>query len=347
MPINKKWPIAALLDAARRFPLEHGRRVTFEYVLLAGVNDSDADADRLPRLLRGIPCEGEPHPLEPASTGPSSSGPSARAHPDASRSACARPGLPSTSASPRGDDIDAACGQLAARELVQSARMSAADELDEAPRAGDRRLRPHRRVLGLHAHDGARLRPALPVARAAAPGRDPGAPRHLGRQRLDDAGGARPLGRRAQDLGARPAPRALPGRDRLLEDDLGRAQRARAPRDRRRRRRRRAAPRPPRAPPRARPAAAPAKADADFVVERVSRLGEICRNGETMLDMLLGQLTLDVGRFRDVLKVAPRAPAPAASNRAACPRPAPRPQRERADRPWDFRSPRPAKRGEG
>ena len=56
MPINRKWPIAALLDAARRFPLAHGRRVTFEYVLLAGVNDSDADADRLPRLLRGIPA---------------------------------------------------------------------------------------------------------------------------------------------------------------------------------------------------------------------------------------------------------------------------------------------------
>jgi DNA-binding transcriptional regulator GbsR (MarR family) len=55
-----------------------------------------------------------------------------------------------------------------------------------------------------------------------------------------------------------------------------------------------------------------AKADADFVVERVARLGEICRNGETMLDMLLGQLTLDVARFRDVLKVTPRAPAPVA-----------------------------------
>jgi DNA-binding transcriptional regulator GbsR (MarR family) len=65
-----------------------------------------------------------------------------------------------------------------------------------------------------------------------------------------------------------------------------------------------------------------AKADADFVVERVARLGEICRNGETMLDMLLGQLTLDVARFRDVLKVTPRAaepaaePAPAAKRRA-------------------------------
>ena len=68
-----------------------------------------------------------------------------------------------------------------------------------------------------------------------------------------------------------------------------------------------------------------AKADADFVVERVARLGEICRNGETMLDMLLGQLTLDVARFRDVLKVAPRTPAPAAE-----PPPAPaRAQRRR------------------
>src|SRR5499427_7867697 len=59
-----------------------------------------------------------------------------------------------------------------------------------------------------------------------------------------------------------------------------------------------------------------ARADADFVVERVARLGEICRNGETMLDMLLGQLTLDVARFRDVLKVTPRAPAPVAESPA-------------------------------
>ena len=69
----------------------------------------------------------------------------------------------------------------------------------------------------------------------------------------------------------------------------------------------------------------PAKADADFVVERVTRLGEICRNGETMLDMLLGQLTLDVARFRDVLKVAPRTAAPVVE---AAPAPA-RAQRRR------------------
>jgi DNA-binding transcriptional regulator GbsR (MarR family) len=64
-------------------------------------------------------------------------------------------------------------------------------------------------------------------------------------------------------------------------------------------------------------AARRSKSDADFVVERVARLGDICRIGETMLDMLLGQLTLDVGRFRDVLKVPPRAPPPAEPASAA------------------------------
>jgi DNA-binding transcriptional regulator GbsR (MarR family) len=59
------------------------------------------------------------------------------------------------------------------------------------------------------------------------------------------------------------------------------------------------------------PAGRRAKADADFVLERVERLGDICRLGETMLDMLLGQLTLDVAKFRDVLKVPPRPPAAA------------------------------------
>ncbi len=67
------------------------------------------------------------------------------------------------------------------------------------------------------------------------------------------------------------------------------------------------------------PAAGPrkAKVEADFLVERVTRLGEICRLGETLLDMLLGQLTLDVGRFRDVLKVAPGQGTPAPTPAAA------------------------------
>ena len=57
MPVNRKWNIAALMEACRKFPLRQGRRITFEYVLLRGVNDTDEDAERLVELLRGIPAK--------------------------------------------------------------------------------------------------------------------------------------------------------------------------------------------------------------------------------------------------------------------------------------------------
>ena len=57
MPVNRKWNIAALLDACRKFPLRQGRRITFEYVLLRDFNDTDADAARLIELLRDIPAK--------------------------------------------------------------------------------------------------------------------------------------------------------------------------------------------------------------------------------------------------------------------------------------------------
>jgi 23S rRNA (adenine2503-C2)-methyltransferase len=57
MPLNRKWPIAELLEACRRFPMKQGRRITFEYVLLGGVNDTDADARRLAHLVAGIPAK--------------------------------------------------------------------------------------------------------------------------------------------------------------------------------------------------------------------------------------------------------------------------------------------------
>jgi 23S rRNA (adenine2503-C2)-methyltransferase len=65
MPIAARWTLAELLDALRSFPLERGRRITFEYVMLAGINDSLDDARRLPRLLRGIPCKVNLIPLNP------------------------------------------------------------------------------------------------------------------------------------------------------------------------------------------------------------------------------------------------------------------------------------------
>ncbi|MES1205659.1 MAG: 23S rRNA (adenine(2503)-C(2))-methyltransferase RlmN [Pseudomonadota bacterium] len=118
MPINRKWPIADLIGAARGFPLAHGRKVTFEYVLLAGVNDSDADADRLPRLLKGLPCMVNLIPWNPFA-GPAFARPSAeriRTFQEILRGH----GMQTYIRTPRGDDIDAACGQLAARGQSES-----------------------------------------------------------------------------------------------------------------------------------------------------------------------------------------------------------------------------------
>jgi len=117
MPINRKWDIESLLSAIRAYPLEHRRRVTFEYVLLAGVNDSLADADRLARLLRGIRCKvniipWNPHPESDFRR------PTPQAI-EAFQEECKRRGLPTYLRTPRGDDIDAACGQLANRSHGQ------------------------------------------------------------------------------------------------------------------------------------------------------------------------------------------------------------------------------------
>jgi 23S rRNA (adenine2503-C2)-methyltransferase len=113
MPINRKWNIARLLEAVRQVPLERRRRVTFEYVLLDGVNDSDADAGRLARLLRGIPSKvnvipWNPHPLSPFRR-PSDE------RVRAFQSELRGRGLAVYVRKSRGDDIDAACGQLAAK----------------------------------------------------------------------------------------------------------------------------------------------------------------------------------------------------------------------------------------
>ncbi|HKE20431.1 MAG TPA: 23S rRNA (adenine(2503)-C(2))-methyltransferase RlmN [Kofleriaceae bacterium] len=113
MPVNKKWPIARLLGALRAFPLEHRRRITFEYVLLAGVNDSMEDAERLARLLRPMRCKlnlipWNPHPGAPFAR------PSREAI-ESFQNRVKELGLAAYLRTPRGDDIDAACGQLANR----------------------------------------------------------------------------------------------------------------------------------------------------------------------------------------------------------------------------------------
>ncbi len=116
MPINKKYPIKVLLQTLREFPLEKRRRITFEYVLLASVNDTMDDAERVAQLLRGFPCKlnvipFNPHPLAPYKR------PSAEMiHSFQQR--VRELGVATYLRTPRGDDIDAACGQLANRDQV-------------------------------------------------------------------------------------------------------------------------------------------------------------------------------------------------------------------------------------
>ena len=122
VPINKKWNIAALLDALRDYPgLSNSERITFEYVMLAGVNDSKEDAHRLVELIRGIPAKINLIPFNewPGAPYKRSSGNRIHAFADILYNA----GYASPIRTPRGEDIMAACGQLkSATELVRKAR---------------------------------------------------------------------------------------------------------------------------------------------------------------------------------------------------------------------------------
>ena len=111
MPVDKKWNIAALVEAVRRFPSKQGRRVTFEYVLLRGVNDSDDDAARLAALLKGMPVKVN---LIPYNENPGLGfGDPGEARLQAFRKILTARNLTAMVRKNRGRDIAAACGQLA------------------------------------------------------------------------------------------------------------------------------------------------------------------------------------------------------------------------------------------
>ena len=111
MPVDKKWDIAALMDAVRKFPSRQGRRVTFEYVLLRDVNDSDEDAARLAALLRDLPVKVN---LIPYNENPGLGfGDPGAERVAAFRKALSARGITAMVRKNRGRDIAAACGQLA------------------------------------------------------------------------------------------------------------------------------------------------------------------------------------------------------------------------------------------
>ncbi|EYD74595.1 Ribosomal RNA large subunit methyltransferase N [Rubellimicrobium mesophilum DSM 19309] len=129
VPINKKWNIAALLDALREYPnLSNSERITFEYVMLDGVNDSDEDARRLVRLIEGIPAKINLIPFNewPGAPYKRSSNNRIRAFADIIYKA----GYASPIRTPRGEDIMAACGQL--KSATERARRSRAQVAAEA-----------------------------------------------------------------------------------------------------------------------------------------------------------------------------------------------------------------------
>ena len=110
MPVNRKYPMTELLKACRNYAANTSRRVTFEYTLVKGVNDSEEDAEKLAELLRGMLCHVNLIPLNTVrerkfeTTG--------KAAAQRFRAKLEARGIPATIRRELGDDIDAACGQL-------------------------------------------------------------------------------------------------------------------------------------------------------------------------------------------------------------------------------------------
>jgi 23S rRNA (adenine2503-C2)-methyltransferase len=120
MPVNRKYPLTRLLDACRSLPIPRRKRITFEYVLLGGVNDSEQDARDLVKALKGIPAKVNVIPFNPH--------PGSRyVRPSDERIARFQnflrdAGVQVNVRRPRGDDIQAACGQLQGEELGRDRR---------------------------------------------------------------------------------------------------------------------------------------------------------------------------------------------------------------------------------
>lgn len=118
MPINRRWNVAALLDACRDYQRATNRRVTFEWALIAGENDSRAQAHALGSLLQGLHCHVNLIPLNP--TGGYAGGPSDAEAVRAFVDVLGEHGIPATVRVRRGIDIDAGCGQLKSAVLQRA-----------------------------------------------------------------------------------------------------------------------------------------------------------------------------------------------------------------------------------
>ena len=127
VPVNRKYPIADIIEACRRFPPARRGRITFEYVLLAGVNDSRDDARYLAALLQGLHVKVNLIPLNPAAGIPFERPSDERI--DAFGRTLAERGITVMVRKSRGRDIRAACGQLAVEGMTRSAAQRLAEAI--------------------------------------------------------------------------------------------------------------------------------------------------------------------------------------------------------------------------
>jgi len=119
VPLNKKYPLKDLMDACRRYPgVNNANRITFEYVMLKGVNDTPADAKELVRLIRGIPAKINLIPFNPWPNSDFECSTPDRI--EAFSHIVQKAGYSSPVRTPRGRDILAACGQLKSDSVRQS-----------------------------------------------------------------------------------------------------------------------------------------------------------------------------------------------------------------------------------
>jgi len=128
LPINRRWPLRDLMDAVRDYIERTGRRVTFEWALIAGENDTPEQAERLGKLLQGVKAHVNLIPLNPTQN--YAGRPSDPARVAAFQRVLTRYGVPSTVRVRRGIDIQAGCGQLKAEVQRRQRRAAAVTEED-------------------------------------------------------------------------------------------------------------------------------------------------------------------------------------------------------------------------
>ena len=149
VPLNRRWPVAEVVAAARDHARVTGRRVSYEYVMISGVNDTDADADALARLLRGDLAHVNLIPMNPVAHTPWKASAPERV---AQFAALVRHrGIGVTIRANRGQDAGAACGQLAADRAGEPAAPAVAHRRDEIVRQSEAALLGNRSADGVPA----------------------------------------------------------------------------------------------------------------------------------------------------------------------------------------------------